>query len=378
MKSFPTVSACVAACIMAATSTAWAHRPSESYLTLKPGASEIDARLDLALRDVDWALRIDADGNGLLTWAEVIARKPDIETYVLSRFSVRTAQGACPANIGTPQLRALSDGPYLSLPISLGCRVHGESLALSYGLFFDVDPQHRALIRLDDGTDKTIVLSKESAQAQIALGSTKPASALAVTASFVRHGADHIAAGFDHLLFLLLLLLPAVLRREGGQWVPMPKFKTTFVEVTKVVTAFTAAHAITMSAAALGLVSVPSTLIEPAIALSLVIAAANNVWPIFAGGRWALPFSLGLLHGFGFSSALADLNLPISRIVPALFGFNLGVELGQLALVALVVPLAFLFRRSLGYRRVAITGGSFAIAAIALFWFVERVFNISS
>ena len=362
-------------------SLAWAHRPSESHVTFRAADSGAAARVDVALRDIDWALAIDADGDGSLTWGEVVARRADIETHLLTGFSVRAAGAPCPMQAGKQQLIEHSDGPYLSVPVSLNCGASAQNFELTYKLFFDVDPQHRALVRIDDGSDKTFVLSASSPKVNFALVAqgvaAKPQGVFAVTLSFMRHGAEHIAAGFDHLLFLLLLLLPAVLRRQDGRWLPMPSLKPTVVEVAKVVTAFTSAHAITMSAAALGLVSVPSSLVEPAIALSLVIAAANNLWPIFAGGRWALPFSLGLLHGFGFSSALADLGLPSNRILPALLGFNLGVELGQLALVAAVVPVAFLFRRTRGYRSVAITGGSLAIAAVALFWFVERVLAVS-
>ncbi len=362
--------------VVAMATPAWAHRPSEAQVTFASTGSGAEARVDVALRDLDWALRLDANGDGALTWAEVDGRSSDIERHLLAGLKVQTAQGACPMSAGQAQLVTHSDGPYLTMPFALNCAIDGQ-LTFAYGLFFDADPQHRALVRLDDGSDKTWILSKGDAKAEFTLGAKATSGVFAVAASFMRHGAEHIAAGFDHLLFLLLLLLPAVLRRENGQWQPMQAFKPTVIEVTKVVTAFTAAHAITMSAAALGLVSVPSNLVEPAIAFSLVIAAANNLWPIFAGGRWALPFALGLLHGFGFSSALADLGLPRDRLIPALFGFNLGVELGQLALVAAVVPLAFLFRRTRGYRRVAITGGSVAIAAVALFWFFERVFDVS-
>jgi hypothetical protein len=139
------------------------------------------------------------------------------------------------------------------------------------------------------------------------------------------------------------------------------------------VTAFTAAHSLTLSLAALGVVSVPARLIEPAIAASVALAAANNVRPVFGADRWVVAFALGLLHGFGFSSVLADAGLGGAALARALVGFNVGVEVGQLAIVALFVPAAFLLRRTAGYRRLALTGGSLAIAALSLVWIVQRI-----
>ena len=168
----------------------------------------------------------------------------------------------------------------------------------------------------------------------------------------------HIWAGFDHILFLLSLLLPAVLvpsadfRRGVGR--RSRASETAFWDVLKVVTAFTVAHSITLSLATLGVVSLPSRLVESAIAASVVLAALNNIRPVVHGGRWIIAFCFGLIHGFGFASVLADLGLPQGSLLLALVAFNLGVELGQLAIVAVFLPLAYALRDTLFYRR----GGS--------------------
>jgi hypothetical protein len=179
------------------------------------------------------------------------------------------------------------------------------------------------------------------------------------------------------VLFLLALLLPAVLRREQGRWLPVQEIRPALLDVARIVTAFSIAHSLTLSLAALGLVHLPARITEPAIAASVVIAAVNNVRPLFGRERWVVAAALGLLHGFGFSSVLADAGLGSGRLLAALFGFNLGVELGQLAIVALFVPAAFLVRRTFVYRRVALIGGSAAVALVATVWFVARVFEIS-
>ena len=147
-----------------------------------------------------------------------------------------------------------------------------------------------------------------------------------------------------------------------------------FWDVLRIVTAFTLAHSITLSLAALSVIALPSRLVESTIALSVVLAALNNLWPVVAGRRWAVAFGFGLIHGFGFASVLADLGLPRDALVLALVGFNLGVEAGQLAIVALFLPLAYGLRRSWAYRRMIFLGGSVLIALVAAVWMAERIF----
>jgi hypothetical protein len=175
------------------------------------------------------------------------------------------------------------------------------------------------------------------------------------------------------VLFLIALLLPSVLRRGPEGWRPVSAIRPALGDVARIVTAFTAAHSLTLSLAALGLVSVPARLVEPAIAASVALAAANNVRPVFGAERWVVAFALGLLHGFGFSSVLSDAGLAGGALARALVGFNSGVELGQLAIVAVFVPAAFFLRATRAYRRLALVGGSLAITALSVVWIVERI-----
>jgi hypothetical protein len=183
----------------------------------------------------------------------------------------------------------------------------------------------------------------------------------------------HIWIGFDHILFLLSLLLPAVLlvrKDQGAQ-----TLRDASIDVLKVVTAFTLAHSITLTLASLQVLSLPSRWVEAAIAASVIVAALNNLFPLFRGNRPAAAFVFGLIHGFGFASVLADLGLPQGALALSLLGFNVGVELGQLAIVALFLPLAWLTRRTWFYRQL-MTTGSVAIALIATVWLVERTFDL--
>ena len=193
----------------------------------------------------------------------------------------------------------------------------------------------------------------------------------------MRDGVWHIWLGFDHILFLLSLLLPAVLLRRDRSWLPAPSFRAVAIDVAKIVTSFTVAHSITLTLATLSVLSPDSRWIESGIALSVVLAALNNVFPVVKHGRWVAAFGFGLIHGFGFANALKDLGLPTGSLVLSLFGFNIGVEIGQLAIVALFLPVAFGLRETWAYRRAVLTGGSLAVAAIAGVWLIERAFNVS-
>ena len=142
------------------------------------------------------------------------------------------------------------------------------------------------------------------------------------------------------------------------------------------VTAFTIAHSITLALAALSVVTLPSRLVESAIAASVVLAALNNLWPLVQRARWLVAFTFGLIHGFGFASVLADLGLPQESLVVALLGFNLGVEAGQLVIVAVFLPLAYAVRETWFYRRAVVAGGSGLIAVIAAVWLAERALDL--
>ncbi len=160
------------------------------------------------------------------------------------------------------------------------------------------------------------------------------------------------------------------------RWQPNERFRDAFIDVLKIVTAFTVAHSTTLSLATLQVVSLPARISESAIAMSVVLAALNNLFPIVRDKRWVVAFGFGLIHGFGFASVLTDLGLPRGVLAVALVGFNLGVEVGQIAIVGVFLPLAYLLRRTRLYRDFVLVGGSSAIVVVAALWFVERAFDL--
>ena len=350
------------------------HKPSDAYVTLERDGSALRGQWDIALRDLDSALGLDVNGDGDVTWGEVRQRQADIAAYALPRLRVSSGGERCAIAASTLMIDAHTDGAYAVLTFAGACPQAGPTLALDYRLFDGLDPQHRGLLNfVENGRSHSVVFSADAPRQIVGGDSGGP---LQQFFTFANEGVLHIWTGFDHVLFLLSLLLPAVLVRERRGWQPNASFRGAFTDVAKIVTAFTLAHSITLTLAALSIVVLPSRWVESGIALSVVLAALNNLFPVVASGRWIAAFGFGLLHGFGFAGALHDLGLPSGSLALSLAGFNLGVEAGQLAIVLAFLPLAFALRSTWTYRRLVFGGGSIAVAAIASVWLVERAFDV--
>jgi hypothetical protein len=202
----------------------------------------------------------------------------------------------------------------------------------------------------------------------------------------IKSGIWHIWMGFDHILFLLALLLPSVLRFRSKDevlpvgvhnnvWKPVERFKAALKNVIKIVTFFTIAHSITLCLAAFQIISLHPRLIESIIAISIALAAIHNIYPLLSRKEWLIAFVFGLFHGFGFASVLAEKGLGGSYLGLSVFGFNLGVEIGQLAIIALVFPILYLLRKTFLYPKIRVFGSIFLIF-ISLYWFIERAFGV--
>jgi len=368
--------------------SAHAHKPSDSYLTLKVEGAKIQGQWDIALRDLDFAIGLDGNGDGEITWGELRVRHDAIAAYALPRLKIQAAgsdgENECPARATEHLVDNHSDGAYAVLRFVAECPKPPAALELTYALLFDVDPQHKGLLRLEyQGaghiTTTTGIFSPGKSNQRFELSE---ASLLRQFLDYGKEGIWHIWIGFDHILFLLSLLLPAVLLRQYQQqqarWQAVSGFRPAFWEVFKIVTAFTVAHSITLSLATLGVVTLPTRWVESAIAASVALAALNNIFPLslVENRRWIVAFVFGLIHGFGFASVLADMGLPQGTLLLALVGFNLGVEAGQLAIVSAFLPAAYWLRATWFYQRVVLIGGSSLIALLASVWLVERLFGL--
>lgn len=352
---------------------ALAHKASDSYLALQASGQHISGRWDIALRDLDQAIGLDANQDGQLSWGEVRAQHVAISRYALARLQLQNDGADCPLRPGAQQLIQHVDGVYSTLALQADCPSNIGKLSLRYALLFDIDPSHRGLASVAiDGISHSLLFAPDKNTQQIAGRSWSDTAT-----EFIRQGVQHIWSGYDHILFLLSLLLPSVLVWQASRWQASDSLRQSLLEVARIVTAFTLAHSITLTLATLGLVSLNSRLVESAIAASVILAALNNIWPIIGGKRWLVAFGFGLIHGFGFASVLAELQLPGNAIALALGSFNIGVELGQLVIVLLFVPVAFLLRRQWLYQRLLLGSGSALVAILASLWLYERAFDVA-
>jgi hypothetical protein len=349
-----------------------AHVSSNGFLVVRVNGQDLDGSMELAVRDVELALGADTNQDGRITWGELRMAQPRLQQYVATHLQLGTPGLNCALSFQSLQVNERVDGNYAWVPFSAHCAVNVRQLQIHYTLMQDVDPSHRGLLTLTGGSDaQTAVLGGHHTDATFTLGS---ASRWRAFTDYLQAGVWHIWSGIDHLLFLLSLLLPAVLLRRGGHWEPVPAARPAFISILKVVTAFTLAHSLTLSLAALDVVRLPSRLTESVIAASIIVAALNNIFPIVTDSRARIAFAFGLLHGFGFASVLADMGLPHGARLISLLAFNLGIESGQLAVVMAVMPIVYVARTGAFYRRAFMPWGSALIATIALVWLVQRAF----
>jgi len=372
--------------------SAFAHKASDAYLQLQTTPDAASLRVDVALRDLDVALDLDADGDGRLNWREVRSAWPAIEAYLRANVAVEGCE--LPRSAQTLERRV--DGVYAALTMQGEC-ASAASHAVRYTVLHEVDPTHRGLLKVmaPGAAPQLQVLDprkpfeiREHAAPPVPAGLVTPRNQTPVDTlpgvdvptppgGFLREGVHHIVTGYDHVLFLLCLMLPAVMRRSPRGWEPVERVGQALMPVLGIVTAFTLAHSITLGLAAMKWVSLSPRFIEPAIAVTIVLAAVDNIRPIFRGRRALVTFLFGLIHGFGFAGVLSELNLPAADFAWALLQFNAGIELGQLAIVAVAVAMLFGLRSRPRYPAWVIGGGSLAAITVGVLWFIERTANVS-
>jgi hypothetical protein len=341
-----------------------AHRGSTKLVVVE--RTPEGARIEVELEAVDVAVELGLPED---TPVEETMRRPDaIRRWLEAGWSARSDGGACPLRAGAPEAREVDGQDRIRVVLRARCPAPRTGVRLRDGTIFDSDPQHEAFVRTrwtGEGDARVLRVGRQ----EVELGA--PPSVSALLGRFLWEGVLHLVTGYDHLLFLLSLVLTAggLAAREGMR----PALK----DVAWIVTAFTLGHSVTLIAAALGVVVLPSRLVESVIAGSIVVVALLNIARPEA--RRTMPwlaFGFGLIHGFGFSGVLAELGLPAQARVLSLVSFNVGIELAQLAFVAvLLVPLERTARLR-GYETWVVKGGSALIALLAGFWLVERALGL--
>ena len=369
-----------------------AHKASDAYLVLAeavspavPGALRL--QLSLALKDVDAALdSLDADADRRLTWGEIRRATPEIVRWVSGEVSLRCA--GQPLNIAWvfKTLEQRSDGAYIRLGAPLVCAAPA-SLSLDYRLLKDIDPTHRLLL---SGTlagkpfatvlaplgRPMIELRQAGQPGAVQQARQLPQTGFATLVQFFDEGVHHILTGYDHLAFLLALLLPVVLFPKllaPTGVVGAASRGKGFSRLLLTVTGFTVGHSVTLALATLGGIVASPAWVEPLIALTIAASALLNLYPV----RWirgdVLALVFGLIHGLAFSSVMIEAGISGSLLLWGLAGFNLGVEAGQLVAVAAWCVLHRILLPWRYYQPVVVRGGSWALLALALYWTAQRI-----
>lgn len=355
---------CLPALLALAPAAARAHLGSTKYLTVE--RTPDGARIEVAVEAVDASMEIGLGPE--VDEAALTARSDAIRAWLAEGVAVSGRGGRCAAEASEPVVAIRDDRPFLELVLTYRCPSPAADLVLRDDTVFPDDPQHEAFVHVRwSGETDARVLRRDRRTAPLG----EPPSVARLAGTFLWEGALHLATGYDHLLFLLSLVLAAglVAVREGT--------RRALADVAALVTSFTIGHSVTLIAAALGIVVLPSQLVESVIAASIIAVAVVNVWrPEARRSMPWLAFFFGLIHGFGFSSVLAEYGLPSGHRVLALLCFNVGIELAQLAFVAVVLgPLAWAARYD-SYRNVVVRGGSVVIALLAAVWLAERALGL--
>jgi hypothetical protein len=348
-----------------------AHSTSTSFviIELPKGNAPIPVRWDLSVRDVIWSVFIDRNFDGAVTWEEVQAARPSIESAVLGEIALRRGDVPCKLRFEDLALAPRAEQNFLSVILQADCPRPGL-LAVDGSLFMSGDASQRVLLSATrEGVQLTGVLSASTP----AWLETETPSNWATFKRFVVEGIWHVLVGYDHIAFVLLLLLPAVLRSVNGQWQGVERLSDIARDIVTIVTLFTVAHSTTLALAVTGTVKLPTRPIEVAIAASIAAAGALNLFPRLAKWRLPLAFGFGFVHGFGFANALSEIDAKGTALLPLLAGFNIGVEVAQLCIVCAVLPLIYFARQRRWYAGGVLPLGSCALGAAGLVWLVQRL-----
>lgn len=333
-----------------------AHKTSLTTSQITVSGSQAAVRLKVSAHDMAVALGIETDLIAPVPQSAFEQRAELLGRYLKQRFSIQAQSRPCPPLPLQVDYSLLPED--LLLLSDYDCAQRISHLSITYLLFFDIDPAHRSIGRiLLSGGQEQFLFDRSLTRLELTVDQPTPPSGSAHFGRILLLGLEHILRGYDHLLFLLALLVVS----------------NNFWQMVKIATAFTAAHSITLALAWYGVIDLPSRIVESAIALSIAFVALENIIRQRFGQRWILAGVFGLVHGLGFYSALRDMGLDQSQMAVTLLAFNLGVEAGQVAVIALVYGPIIWWSRQLWYQ-VSARVCSILILLVASWWVIERVF----
>jgi len=347
----------ILALMILATASAFAHDPGLSSARLKLDGKKIAARLTFARDDIAIIAPMDADRDGRITQSEFDAARPRLESLAKESFALSVdGNQISPSSVAASLDESAAIHFDLEFPLAQGSRLVLRSLLIE-----KLPRGHRQFLSLLDAGENTLSQrmldavnnSFECDQAALPIPHPRPSA----FRGFLPLGVEHILLGFDHLAFLFALLIAGGKAREA----------------VKIITSFTVAHSITLGLATMDVVKVSPGIVEPLIAASIIFVGLENVFRREIKRRWLLTFAFGLVHGFGFASALRELGVGTGvRAVAPLLSFNLGVEIGQIAIAALILPLIWKLRQQPRFVLRYVPACSILVALAGGYWLIER------
>ena len=368
-----------------------AHTGTQSYVYLQIFDDVMLGRVEYPIGDMNRVLGYDiAEDDVDQALLDVEGERSSIETYTAEHLALYPADGRrgdWTMSFGEMTTLEASNGGYATLAFEIDQRFDPTPrvFRMEYDGIIEADPDRDAflIIETDFGSgtfnNEAGTFLRFTSDSTTQLVDLDDSSFWKGVRGTIGLGAEHIQIGTDHILFVLALVLPSALvfTRRGddrGTWEPSPSFPASLWRILKIATMFTVAHSITLAIGGFEILDLSPRLVESVIAVSIAIAALHNIRPIWANKEWVMAFGFGLFHGFGFAGLLSELGLTRSNRFVSLLGFNIGVELGQAAIILMVFPILFILRRTRAFVPM-MKVGSVALALVALAWATERIFD---
>jgi hypothetical protein len=360
--------------------TLYAHSLGQSYIFIKKYDNYLSGRFEITLSDLNKALKPSSTG-GPITETNLKDRINEVYDYYIKNVRFYDGNRSLPIRFTGSNTGRTKIGTYALLNFNIIENSAGpDAVDIDYSIMFDTDPDHLALLVIErfwkagiysNESRVSLTFSPENRRQQL---SFTDYSMFKGFVGVVKLGIKHIWNGVDHVLFLIAIILPSAMLRQKNHWEPVTDFRSAIMYVIKIVTLFTIAHSVTLSIAALGIFNLPASVVEPIIAASIAVAAIDIIFPIFKRKIGWVVFIFGLFHGFGFASVLTKLGVLGEHMALSLFGFNLGVEIGQVVVIGIIFPVIYFFRRYAFYPKIIMRYGAVTMILVASYWFFERVF----
>ncbi len=348
--------------------TLHAHQLKENYLQvdLNDTTHLVDVNLEVETRLLERNSSIDDNQNGIISYKELRNHKSYLLSYVKDHFKLFYEDKPLSIDDAKIEFHRYQSQTYMSVNKSFK-DIGLDGLRLDYDMFFKIEPTNKLIIHLDKNRGDAILDNSNTSYA-FSSGDMSQWKRFYI---FLVEGIKHILDGTDHMLFIFMLLIPSAIYLRSSK--NRQSLKKSIIILLKIVTAFSIAHSLTLFISGMGWYKPNIALVESSIALSILVVALLNFFGQYKHVNYKIVFLFGLLHGFGFANVLeiAHVNNTISFLI-ALFGFNVGVEIGQIFIIMLIIPFLYLTCHT-KYFVQAVRVISFLAICISSFWFLQRV-----